>query len=263
MKEKTAILIISDLDGTLLDHNNYQFEAALPALNVVKSREIPLILNSSKTAAEIKVIRSTLDNHYPFVVENGAGIYLPSISGKDEVVSFGKKRSEIITILHEIKEKLSLSYIGFDDMSLDDLMLCTGLNKEQAEMAKQRDFTEPLQWHDNDNKWQLFCQELKKAGLSYAKGGRFISVSINVDKGQSINWLRNYYKKEFNLDPIIIALGDSENDKQMLENADYPVLVKSPAHDFPELEIDNLTYTKEYGPAGWNESVTYLLNKLL
>ena len=263
MLEKTAILIITDLDGTLLDHNNYQFDAALPALKSVEKQQIPLILNSSKTAVEIKVIRELLNNHHPFVVENGAGIYLPEDNNHYEVIKFGKDRQEILTILKDIKQKLSLSCIGFNDMSVEKLMNCTGLTKEQADMAKQRDFTEPLQWHDDDKSWQLFCQELEHAGLSYAKGGRFISVSSKVDKGQSINWLRDYYQKELNDNLKIIALGDSDNDKQMLQNADYPILVKSPVHDFPEISADNLIFTTEYGPAGWNESVIKTLNSLL
>lgn len=263
MKDNPAIIIISDLDGSLLDHNNYQFGAATPALKCIEDNHIPLILNSSKTAAEIKIIRTALKNNYPFVVENGAGIYLPTNTQEYEIIKFGIDRKKILIELNQIKEKLKLSYIGFNDMSVEELMAHTSLNKEQAELAKQRDFTEPLLWQDDNSKWLLFSQELDKAGLSFAKGGRFISVSASIDKGQSLDWLRNYYKKELNLNPIMIALGDSENDKEMLEKSDYPVLIKSPAHDFPELNADNIFYTTEYGPAGWNEGITKLLNSLL
>lgn len=263
MKDNKAIIIISDLDGSLLDHNDYQFDAAIPALEYIENNNIPLILNSSKTAAEIKLIRKALKNNYPFVVENGAGIYFPLKIETYEVIKLGKDRKEILSILDNIKHKLDIAYIGFNDMTVAELMSCTGLNKEQAELAKQRDFTEPLQWQDDDDKWLLFCRELDAAGLSFAKGGRFISVSDKIDKGQSVNWLKNYYKKEFNINPIIIALGDSENDKELLENADYPVLIKSPAHDFLDINADNILHTVEYGPAGWNEGVTKLLNSLL
>ena len=263
MKETPTILIVTDLDGTLLDHNNYKYDEAMSALKIIEEQQVPLILNSSKTAAEIKVIRQSLNNKHPFVVENGAGIYLPTDTNAYEIIEFAEDRKEILLILQKIKEKLKLSYIGFNDMSVAELMLCTGLNKEQAELAKQRDFTEPLKWQDDDSQWLLFCEELEEVGLSFTKGGRFISVSTDLNKGQAVNWIRNYYEKELNLNPIIIALGDSENDKQMLENADYPILVKSPAHDFPDINVDNLTYTTEYGPAGWNKSVIKLLDSLL
>ncbi len=263
MTDNKAIVIISDLDGSLLNHNNYQFDAALPALKYIEDNKIPLILNSSKTAAEIKPIRTSLKNHYPFVVENGASIYFPTNTQRYEIIKFGIDRKEILSELKQIKEKLELSYIGFNDMNVTELISYTGLNQEQAQLAKQRGFTEPLLWQDDNRKWLLFCQELDKAGLCFAKGGRFISVSASVNKGQSVNWLKNYYKKELNLNPIIIALGDSENDKEMLENSDYPVLIKSPAHEFPDIDADNILYTTEYGPAGWNEGITKLLNSLL
>ncbi|MGA0327631.1 MAG: hypothetical protein ACO3OK_11595, partial [Limisphaerales bacterium] len=41
-------VVVTDLDGSLLDHHTYSFEAALPALSVLKEEGIPLILNTSK-----------------------------------------------------------------------------------------------------------------------------------------------------------------------------------------------------------------------
>jgi mannosyl-3-phosphoglycerate phosphatase family protein len=262
MNETKPVIIISDLDGTLLDHENYQFDSALPALGQIKQKNIPLILNSSKTAAEIIQIRKTLDNHYPFVVENGAGIYLPTEKNKYEIISFGKDRKGILVILKELKEKLNVSFSGFNDMSIDELVANTGLTKEQAELAKQRDFTEPLKWLGSEKEWQLFSSELDKAGLTSVRGGRFISISGKVDKGRALSWLREYYQKHLFEAPVVIALGDSENDRAMLEKADYAVLIKSPVHEFPDINSEQLIRTTEYGPQGWNNSIIKLLNTL-
>jgi phosphoglycolate phosphatase-like HAD superfamily hydrolase len=49
-------IVFSDLDGTLLDHETYLFDAAQPALNALKARDIPLILASSKTRAEMNAL---------------------------------------------------------------------------------------------------------------------------------------------------------------------------------------------------------------
>ena len=46
-----ALLVFTDLDGTLLDHEDYSYAAANEALAELRSRRIPLILCSSKTAA--------------------------------------------------------------------------------------------------------------------------------------------------------------------------------------------------------------------
>ncbi|MDO8862561.1 HAD hydrolase family protein [Haliea sp. E1-2-M8] len=71
------LLVFSDLDGSLLDHRDYSFRAALPGLEALREREIPLIFCSSKTRAEIEPLRARLDNRDPFIVENGAAVFIP------------------------------------------------------------------------------------------------------------------------------------------------------------------------------------------
>jgi len=70
-------VVISDLDGTLLDPESYSFDAALPALELLRAKGIPLVLCSSKTRREIEVYRQRLGNREPFIFENGGGICLP------------------------------------------------------------------------------------------------------------------------------------------------------------------------------------------
>ena len=43
--EKDELLVFTDLDGTLLDHDTYSFEAALPCINLLKNNDIPIIIN--------------------------------------------------------------------------------------------------------------------------------------------------------------------------------------------------------------------------
>lgn len=71
------LIIFSDLDGTLLDHYDYRWQAAGPALDSLKAAQIPLVLNSSKTMPEIRALREELGNNDPFIVENGAAVVIP------------------------------------------------------------------------------------------------------------------------------------------------------------------------------------------
>ncbi|WP_257294501.1 hypothetical protein [Endozoicomonas sp. YOMI1] len=52
-----GILVFTDLDGSLLDHNHYGWAAARPALELLSEREIPVIFNTSKTFKEVLVIQ--------------------------------------------------------------------------------------------------------------------------------------------------------------------------------------------------------------
>tara|TARA_R110002111_G_scaffold144828_5_gene211103 strand:+ start:15 stop:821 length:807 start_codon:yes stop_codon:yes gene_type:complete len=263
MSMTPSIIVVTDLDGTLLDHVTYQYNLALDAMNCLNRLEIPLILNSSKTAAEIISLRQKMNNHHPFIVENGAGVYLPSKEQSNgfEIHSFGQKREFILHALNQIREEYSLPYIGFADMNEEMLLEETGLTTEQAQKAKQREFTEPLKWLGNERQWSVFCTEIKRSGLIAVKGGRFITVSGRVNKGEAMKWLRNYYQQKTGVEPTIIALGDSENDKQMLEFSDQAVLVRSSAHELPSIDKKELIITNEVGPKGWNNSVISLLQQ--
>ena len=67
------MIVFSDLDGTLLDHETYSFEPARPALDRLKREGHVLVLASSKTAAEIAPLRDAMGfSHCPAIVENGA-----------------------------------------------------------------------------------------------------------------------------------------------------------------------------------------------
>ena len=71
------IVVFTDLDGTLLDASTYSFEAARPALDALRQQDIPLVLVSSKTRAEIEPIRGRLKQVHPFITENGGGCLYP------------------------------------------------------------------------------------------------------------------------------------------------------------------------------------------
>lgn len=261
MQSGKNLVVITDLDGTLLDHYTYRFTAARPALDLLAKLDIPLILNSSKTAAELLSIRETLNNHHPFIIENGGGIYLPK--GDDyEVIALGTPREDFLPVVSRLKNDLQLKFRGFSDMTDEELSEYTGLSQQESHNARKRDFTEPLLWQDNETSLRTFSVELAKHGLQASQGGRFIHISGITDKGKSVAWLRDYYKRLLNNSIYVIALGDSPNDIEMLNNADFAIVIRSPVHEPLLIEKDNLLVSEHFGPEGWNESVNLCLEKL-
>ena len=102
-------------------------------------------------------------------------------------------------------------------------------------------------------------------GLRLVMGGRFVHLMGDTDKNLAQRWLVNRMRLIHEKDYKVMALGDSENDAQMLADADYPVLIRSEKHGFPDIDTKSPVYrTKRTGPSGWHEAVrTIVLRELI
>ena len=81
MKSIKQAVIFTDLDGTVLNHHNYAYEAVLPLLEQLQLRGVPVILNSSKTLSELEVWQRRLHLHTPMIAENGGVIRYQTPAG--------------------------------------------------------------------------------------------------------------------------------------------------------------------------------------
>ncbi|NIW78738.1 MAG: HAD-IIB family hydrolase, partial [Calditrichae bacterium] len=217
------IIVFSDLDGTLLDHNNYSFDAAKPALELIAEKKIPLILSSSKSLAEIKEIQNELKLQHPFIVENGGAICIPQGYFKTEedfelVESFlikflGPSYDDILQTLETIKEDSNFSFKGFNDIAVEEIMSLTDLPFDKAQQAKTRLCSEPVIWQDTLEKLPEFEDALKAHEYKLLKGGRFYHLMGNTDKGNGVRHLMKFYRKKYPKDQFVtIGVGDSPND---------------------------------------------------
>lgn len=72
------LLVFTDLDGTLLDHESYDWSPARQALNRLAALGALVVPATSKTRAEVAPLMAALGLTGPAIVENGAGVaYLP------------------------------------------------------------------------------------------------------------------------------------------------------------------------------------------
>ena len=263
-------IVVTDLDGTLLDHQTYKFTPALDAIKELRQQEIPIILNSSKTQAEISEIKRELDNQEPFVCENGGvlcGISpQPDISENTkelDIQYLGIPRVQFLDSLRSIKEKLQLNYKEFANATVDDVVRWTGLTASDAQKAMQREATEPLLWQDTELALSNFQQELKELKLQCVKGGRFYHVMGLFNKASCFPKLKEYYSQRWQEEVGVIALGDSPNDLPMLEQANHAVVIPSIKGNNLQLKHSSVFLATQPGPYGWQEGIDFLLKTIL
>ncbi len=251
-------LIFTDLDGTLLDHNTYSTDEAKEMLEYIKLKNIPLIITTSKTKEEILKLRESLQINHPFIVENGAGIFLPT-NENFEQITMGKTYSETLCFLNQHRNKFNIK--SFFDMSDKLVSSLTGLGIENSRLAKKRDFCEPFIIEDESRIEDLRQLSLKE-GFDIVKGGRFYHlITQNLDKANAVLKLKEIYEEKFKKSFKTIALGDGENDKTMLDIADISILIKKVNGLFIDYDKKDLIKTKSIGPAGWNETLKEILCK--
>ncbi len=257
-KRKRVWLVFSDLDGTLLDEDTYSFEEAKGALSFLKEEGIPVILCSSKTRAEIEVYRRKMTLcDCPFISENGGAIFIPEGEGYG-IIELGKPYKFILEVLTEARKSLGVPIKGFYDMSPEEISKICGLPLEEAVLAKEREYSEPIVVSDeNVGPLELF---LRERGFSLTKGGRFFTVIGGNDKGKAVRKLLELYRSKFSdAEVLSIGLGDGRNDLPMLAEVDFPVIVRKKSGDFLKADIKDAYITRYPGPRGWAEAVFNIL----
>lgn len=267
-KHGTKLLVFSDLDGSLLDHYDYEFQQALPVVRALEALHIPLILVSSKTCTEMLELRKTLDNEHPFIVENGAAIYIPQdyfpakpeeckTLGKYWVCEMAPPRQCWLQELSTLEKDFPGQFETFHGAGIAGIVAITGLSESRAQAANERGYSEPVKWLGTPQAESEFVQRLRNAGATVARGGRFLAVSGDCDKGQALVWLRSRYGEVQPRDTLAdLAIGDSDNDRAMLEAARTALVIKSPVHDFPQLDRDiGVLHSRDPGPTGWADGV--------
>lgn len=271
------LLIVTDLDASLIG-DDYLFTDAIPALSRLADLGYPVVFNSSKTLTELKVLASQLKLDTPLIAENGGIIAIPHSSplnshtlenehrswenkGSEQTLVIGLAREFILQHAHAARVEHDYQFSGFDDWSAEVVAAKTGLSLADAGMARQRHVSEPIIWQDTEQRWDEFHAAMKQHGIRALRGGRFIHLMGQADKADGLNAIRALYSKS---DPqtqwTTVALGDSANDKAMLEAADIAVVIPHAdgATRF-QVRARHVIHARHPASKGWNDAIYDIL----
>lgn len=267
-------VIFTDLDGTLMDHDTYAFHEAEAALAMLRGQSIPVIICSSKTRAEIEVCRRRMGLTAPFIVENGAAIFVPrgllKVRGEPfverggyHVLELGAPYPVLCRIWEAMKHEEGFLMKGFSEMTVEEISQLTGLTTAEARLAAMREYSQPFVFSDTAERRQRLERLVKQRGLKVTQGGRFYHLLGQNDKGKAVQVLKKIYAQTYPRRQLwAVGLGDSANDIPMLKAVDVPVVIRKKTGQWEDLPgIDGVVRSRNPGPQGWAEEVTRIVSQ--
>jgi mannosyl-3-phosphoglycerate phosphatase len=266
-------LVITDLDGTLLDGETYDVGPAQPGLDALRERRVSLVLCSSKTRAEMEPLARELGLDAPLIVENGGAIvlrarmlpFLPPGGRRDGdhlVVPLGSTRGVLLAALDEVAKEAGVAVRSFAMMTPGEVVKRTGLDPEAAARALKREWDEPFVVEPEGGRDTTLRLEeaARRRGLRVTHGGRFHHLTGTSDKGLAVRMLLKLLPD----DPHgrTVGLGDAANDLPMLEAVDRPILM--PRRDGTidaalAAALPGAERAPAPGPAGWSAAILGVL----
>ena len=274
-------LVVTDLDASLLDAD-YSFAEAMEALNKIHAEGIPLVLNSSKTLEEMRIIVESEAWRWeqkPILIgENGTTLGLPfrdagrgswgdyvdanSVMGESRCLYDSLSYQRIVQVARRLRLKEGYSFRGFSDFSAADLSALTGLGADGAARAQMRNATEPILWEDGASEWAAFEYTLASFGIRAVRGGQFIHLmEAGYDKSTGVTKVQSLLEKRFpEVEWSVLAIGDSPNDRMMLEQADFALVIPNRNKGTLKLKRCDSFLAEAHASAGWNASVLDILN---
>ena len=274
MTPAAAGIAFTDLDGTLLAHEDYDWRPAAPALEALRARGIPLVLASSKTRREIDSWRRRIGNADPFIAENGGALVVPEgwlaeaptgalRRGGMWVFELGTPYARLRAALPVVARDAGLEVRGFGDLRQEEVARLTGISGDDLDAAMAREYDEPFVIAGTPPRGadDALCAAAARHGLQVTRGGRFRHLLGDNDKGRAARMLLELAGGAGRR-PRSMAAGDSANDVELLAAVDRAIVVARPGgRHAPELRerLPDARFTRGIGPYGFREGVLAVL----
>ena len=262
MINNSKIWIVTDVDGTLMDHL-YDLTPAKETISWLKRLGIPVILCTSKTKSEVKIIRDDLKLKDPYIVENGGAIYSDyDIEGSWEII-LGERYDNLENILKKLSNDIDFRLKPLNELSDCEANSLTGLSGDSLNLMRDRHWSMPF-LNPPDHLEEDLKQFCKKYEVVIFRGNRMSHLlSKNSSKGEAIKKLKEFSK---NSNLKIIGLGDSPNDLPLLQEADYRIVISGingPNKKLlDDLNVLNYVISDEPHGVGWQKEVKKILRDL-
>ena len=177
------IFIFTDLDGSILNRDNFKFDEIINFIKECDNEGIVIIPNSSKTKIEIKNFCFDINLNLPFISENGSAIHNVNLLNSDfsSEIILSRKKEEIINIFNQnISKRHKVKCKFVQDMALCEQIKVLGLSAGKIKDALNRSYSYPLIFTGNiEDKLEL-SKNISDLGLKLHEGDRLLNLGDNM-----------------------------------------------------------------------------------
>ncbi len=262
------VLIFTDLDGTVLDHDSYSPAPAdtfIAALDPDRTTVIPV---TSKTRVEVLALIFDIAPMRVFVTENGSAIHAPEgfpwdADTSPQIYFPGANHEMILAALEELDPFLRKRVRGFSDMTIKEIATETGLSLQSASKAKAREASEPFLWLGDSGELAKLEEHMAGQNIKVQQGGRFFHLTGQCGKADAMRWIASQFrtaKPEHQF--VSVALGDGPNDIEMIEEAELGVIIPNPDGKSIHSAKPSVITAPKPGPAGWVAAMQQIFDEL-
>jgi mannosyl-3-phosphoglycerate phosphatase len=222
-------IVLTDLDGTLLEPDGSICPEALSALELCRSCGVPVCPVTSKTPDELTVIAPLLSLSDPAGFENGAGVRLAD--GRIELTELAVPIPALRDAVNHLRLSTGFAIRSVEELDDDELASLTQRPRARLPEVRRRFATLPLVVPEGADE-ALRAALPQDGGLRLVRGNRFLHLQGMHSKADVVPRLVAAAGLARGL---IVSCGDSPNDLELLAAGDVRIIVPGPSGPHPEL----------------------------
>jgi len=246
--------VLTDLDGTLLEPDGTLHPEAAAMVQTLTDRSIPVLLVTSKTAAEVAWWLGELGLVGPGGFENGAGLVDPARGAR--LAPHAVPLASLRVVAEELRRATGAPVRSMEELADAELSALTGLTGEALGRARERVATLPL---TVEERWDEALRRAAPAQVRLERGNRFLHLQGQHCKADLVPDLLAAAAGE----GVVVACGDAPNDRELLRAGQLAIVVPSRQGPHPALlaALPDARVAPAPHGRGWAAALAAVLDK--
>lgn len=209
---------------------------------------IPAVWVTSRSRLQIDDPRRKLDHRHPFIAERGCGVYLPEgyfhlpipktlRLGRFTCVPVAEPLPAASTALEMLSNEMSVPVVPLHSLSPRELVQNSGLPRQQAELARHRDFDELFFFAGaSDGDIERFVREGRERKIELRQDGMLWSAAIGANLKRCVQELSKLYARALRSNPKIVGIATPEEAVELFPACNRNVLLRTGTGEDDERE---------------------------